>query len=270
MPHPLDATVAALPRTKPYINTRRGIAWGNPPAPFSEPCDVLILHGSKLAADVRINKTAGDIDWAMVVWSEYLEKNPPKKQFHHIIDSRGQTDPDCGVMHTLPNETVLETGEMTNPATGTVQYYEELWHDIDNTCPKGLGLDYVLVLRTPDWKRFVFKTGQYAVAIADQSPPSSSSSAGAAAAAKSAVPDFAVATFELSPPTSSTTPSNPPTPSSYTWHQKVRRGITPASRPDELAPPPVILPESWVEGAVVDEGEWKGWLVEDVVREGAW
>ncbi|KAJ3333816.1 hypothetical protein HDU93_008331, partial [Gonapodya sp. JEL0774] len=264
-PHPLSTLIPTLPVSAPYINTRRGIAWGKPGSSgsqFSEPCDVLILHGRRLAVDVRIEKASGKVDWAMVVWNEELSQGPSLIQFHHIIDSRGQIEPDRGYMHPMANGGVLETGEMWNPATEKVEYYEEIWHDVPNECPKSLGLDYVLVLRSLDWKRFAFKTGQYGIVIADQTEYSSAIQ-GQAEKPHGWVPDFALAVFELE---KVEVVSGLKGPETYRWREMYRVGTTARARPSELGVPPVELPAGWTEGSLLGEGEgaWEGWVVEDL------
>jgi len=54
----------------------------------------------------------------------------PHCEWKHWIDSNtNNPGTDEGDMYTQPDGKTLERGEMVNPATGTMQAYEELWRD---------------------------------------------------------------------------------------------------------------------------------------------
>ncbi|KAF7297085.1 hypothetical protein MIND_00941400 [Mycena indigotica] len=116
------------------ISLRQSIQWF--PTPASESTQTVVLSSLKTGAflDVRFDKSTRKLDWAFAgfrVTGEsvvnptsfrpvLLELGTNKTRFQHHIDSN-TLDPlsvvDIGVNQSLPDGTILESGEMVNPET---------------------------------------------------------------------------------------------------------------------------------------------------------
>ncbi|KUI70742.1 hypothetical protein VM1G_05674 [Cytospora mali] len=148
------------------ISIREHIRWGTD-AP-SEPTSTLVLTSpGRRFVDVRVLRRASSsssssssspptsgpkhpsdenfgilpkdqIDWAFAGTSSSSKvtrhdgSQVSHSIFHHWVDSRSkepETIRDEGDMFSQPDDMMLETGRMVNPATGIETDYEELWRD---------------------------------------------------------------------------------------------------------------------------------------------
>ncbi|TGZ78977.1 hypothetical protein EX30DRAFT_126792 [Ascodesmis nigricans] len=112
------------------ISHRLSIAW--PPAAASEPTSTLVLTTPKRRfIDLRASLplTSKSLYWGIAGTSSY---DPATRTgtWTHWIDSRtDEPASDSGVMETLQNGDVLETGTMLDFDDGRVKRYEEVWRD---------------------------------------------------------------------------------------------------------------------------------------------
>lgn len=148
------------------VTQRLSIQWGQ--SPSSEPTDTLVITSPEgHFVDVRALKNHEPhdkfpIEWAFCGRTEQVGDG--KVNYSHDIDSRqlqGEpVDPDVGSVETLANGDEREEGEMTNPATGKVESYVEVWRPLDpnketrTPLPKSLVSDVnVSVLATVDGQK---------------------------------------------------------------------------------------------------------------------
>ncbi|KUI55812.1 hypothetical protein VP1G_03160 [Cytospora mali] len=182
------------------ISIREHIRWGTD-AP-SEPTSTLVLTSpGRRFVDVRVLRRAlsssslpnsgpkhprdenfgilprDQIDWAFAGTSSSSKvtrhdgSQVSHSIFHHWVDSRSkepETIRDEGDMFPQPDDMILETGRMVNPATGIETDYEELWCDEE---PSSIGVGEVtcVVYQLQDdsiGKRGQFvRLGQYAQGV---------------------------------------------------------------------------------------------------------
>ncbi|KAF9063824.1 hypothetical protein BDP27DRAFT_1231430 [Rhodocollybia butyracea] len=120
------------------ISIRESIRWI--PEEGGEPTDTVVLIGgiSSIFLDVRFLKESNVLDWGIAGYRSNGNKNVTK--FTHSIDSRDSSEEvvDYGYNTELPDGTILEKGEMVNPATGKMTAYEEVWRDEHPTDNKTL------------------------------------------------------------------------------------------------------------------------------------
>ncbi|KAH6603753.1 hypothetical protein Trco_007199 [Trichoderma cornu-damae] len=137
------------------ISFRKFIRWL--PDEAGEPTSTLVLTSpEKRFVDIRVileegGDSLGDgeevlplgrLDWAMAGTSSStaISDGHSLSRWRHWIDSRAvDAPPDEGHMYAQPDGlSTLEKGRMTNPATGKVTDYEEMWFDPP---PKATGGD---------------------------------------------------------------------------------------------------------------------------------
>lgn len=75
------------------------------------------------------------LEWAFAgssVPSPAVDGKPAHTKWNHWVDSRTvEHDQDEGDMYPQPDGDTLEKGSMTNPKTGVMTDYEEVWTDLD-------------------------------------------------------------------------------------------------------------------------------------------
>lgn len=136
------------PPTEVRLSTRVSLRWL--PEPASETTDTIVISVKGWYVDLRVDKTTGDIDWA-IAGQRVVDSNEPRRvQFTHEIDSRNSFDAvDCGTFSTLPNGDDLEVGSMPRPdLPGTpMTEYEEVWRELkfrEGPEGPGKGVSWVL------------------------------------------------------------------------------------------------------------------------------
>ncbi|KAI5293530.1 hypothetical protein KEM55_007061, partial [Ascosphaera atra] len=141
----------------PVIDEKPAETETSTPSPAFENTDTLTLSLGGWYVDLRVDKSSGNIDWAMagerVVESrdpsilqgkQTLTAAPVTISYTHSVDSRKNFDAvDRGVFSSLPNGDALETGSMPRPDLpgAPVKPYEEVWKDLE---PSGVGECYIL------------------------------------------------------------------------------------------------------------------------------
>lgn len=172
------------------ISVREHIRWGTDPP--SEPTSTLVLTSpGRRFVDIRVLRTALNglqqepnaplsphekLDWAFAGTSSTAQvtradgSQLTHATFHHWVDSRTrQPDEvlDEGDMFPQPGGSTLETGHMTNPATGLGADYEELWRDEEPQPVPGLARCTVLQLHhdTDQTRGLFVQLGQHAQVV---------------------------------------------------------------------------------------------------------
>ncbi|GAA6007917.1 hypothetical protein JCM10207_004923 [Rhodosporidiobolus poonsookiae] len=134
------------------------------------------------------------VEWATAGWKTLLPPREgeahPRARFEAILDSRNPpfssssssapsgsspssnpADPpsaDEGSFEPLPNGDVLETGEMLNLDTGTVQPYEEVWRRLPFVHDHGAAVRIVVLERADETSRaYVGRVGDWEVGLVD-------------------------------------------------------------------------------------------------------
>lgn len=89
-----------------------------------------------------------------------------KCSFTHIIDSRGQTEPDEGTFQSISTTDSLETGIMPNPDNDNKPTsYEELWRELSIPFPEKFPGGWIL--RSEDSKTFIGRVGGEFLALSE-------------------------------------------------------------------------------------------------------
>ncbi|KAJ3712299.1 hypothetical protein C8R42DRAFT_699382 [Lentinula raphanica] len=150
------------------ISFRESLRWI--PDPASESTHTVVLTGGKTGVflDVRFFKQSNELDWAFAGYrSTVVVNNKEATRFTHLIDSRTK-DPsqiaDLGFNTALPDGTVLERGEMINPATGQNTAYEETWRDHDSQLD-GPELDKAIFLRNINSTSWYTRVGRWQLGL---------------------------------------------------------------------------------------------------------
>ncbi|KAI1433952.1 hypothetical protein GGR50DRAFT_452128 [Xylaria sp. CBS 124048] len=120
------------------ISIRDSICWL--PDTASEPTTTIVLTSpERRFVDIRILKDASEqssLDWAFAGTSSSsaLRNGVRHSTWRHVVDSRTRTPEsvvDEGDILPQSDGRTLETGRMTNPATGKMTDYEEIWTDLE-------------------------------------------------------------------------------------------------------------------------------------------
>ncbi|KAI1824900.1 hypothetical protein F4861DRAFT_224142 [Xylaria intraflava] len=122
------------------VSIRESIRWL--PDISSEPTTTIVLTSPEHRfVDIRVLKDTNkdsnkdSLDWAFAgVSSSEFRNGLQHSTWRHVVDSRTRTPEtvvDQGRIFPLVNGRTLETGRMTNPATGVMTNYEEIWIDLE-------------------------------------------------------------------------------------------------------------------------------------------
>ncbi|KAI9038833.1 uncharacterized protein KD926_010166 [Aspergillus affinis] len=138
------------PQSDSRLSTRISIRWI--PEPASETTDTVVMSVKGWYVDLRVDKTSGDIDWAIAGQRIVDSQESSRVQFTHEIDSHNSFNvADCGTFSALPNGDDLEIGSMTRPDKpgAPVTKYEEVWRELTfREGPEGLGKGISWVLES--------------------------------------------------------------------------------------------------------------------------
>ncbi|KAJ5788658.1 hypothetical protein N7457_003648 [Penicillium paradoxum] len=130
------------------FSTRISIRWL--PEPAQETTDTIVMSVKDWYLDMRIEKTTGEIDWAIAGQRIVESQEPLRVSFSHELDSHNAFESvDCGTFTSLPNGDDLETGIMPRPdLPGAPETeYEEVWRELpfrDGPDGPKKGLSWVL------------------------------------------------------------------------------------------------------------------------------
>lgn len=158
------------PPSNSRLSTRISLRWL--PEPAFENTDTIVMSVKGWYVDLRVDRTSGDIDWA-IAGQRVVDSQEPRVypmfvlalastdkekgcvQFTHEIDSHNSFDAvDCGEFSTLPNGDDLEVGSMPRPDVpgAPVTKYEEVWRELAfRVGPEGpgCGVSWVLESKVP-------------------------------------------------------------------------------------------------------------------------
>ncbi|PKX90208.1 uncharacterized protein P174DRAFT_445145 [Aspergillus novofumigatus IBT 16806] len=113
------------------LSTRISLRWL--PDPAFENTDTIVLSLLGWYVDLRVDKSTGEIDWAIAGQRIVESQEPLRVLFTHAIDSHNAFEAvDCGTFTPLPNGDDLEIGSMPRwdlPGK-PVREYEEVWREL--------------------------------------------------------------------------------------------------------------------------------------------
>ncbi|KAI2637528.1 hypothetical protein GGS21DRAFT_483444 [Xylaria nigripes] len=158
---------------KMSISIRESIRWL--PDTASEPTTTIVLTSpGHRFVDIRILKDANNkqpLDWAFAGISSSEYRNGVRHcTWQHVVDSRTRTPGtvvDEGDIFPRADGHTLETGQMTNPTTGIMTDYEEIWTDLDASGLPTMARCIVLELRDDEREErgMVIHLGSYCQGI---------------------------------------------------------------------------------------------------------
>ncbi|PYH68446.1 uncharacterized protein BO88DRAFT_454143 [Aspergillus vadensis CBS 113365] len=122
---------AENPPSQSRLSTRISIRWV--PEPAFENTDTIVMSVAGWYVDLRVDKTSGDIDWAIAGQRVVDDADSSRVSFTHELDSRNSFDAvDCGTFSALPNGDDLEKGEMPRADLpgAPIAEYEEVWREL--------------------------------------------------------------------------------------------------------------------------------------------
>ncbi|KAK1148507.1 hypothetical protein N8T08_009513 [Aspergillus melleus] len=125
------ASESPNPPSDSRLSTRISIRWI--PEPASETTDTVVMSVKGWYVDLRVDKSSGDIDWAIAGQRIVDSQDSSRVQFTHEIDSHNSFSvADCGTFTALPNGDDLEIGSMPRPDKpgAPVTDYEEVWREL--------------------------------------------------------------------------------------------------------------------------------------------
>ncbi|GKZ27302.1 hypothetical protein AbraIFM66951_012125 [Aspergillus brasiliensis] len=122
---------AENPPSQSRLSTRISLRWV--PEPAFENTDTIVMSVAGWYVDLRVDKTSGNIDWAIAGQRVVDEADSSRVSFTHELDSRNSFDAvDCGTFSALPNGDDLEKGSMPRadlPGSPMAEY-EEVWREL--------------------------------------------------------------------------------------------------------------------------------------------
>ncbi|KAH7910553.1 hypothetical protein BJ138DRAFT_1152556 [Hygrophoropsis aurantiaca] len=169
---------------KPSISVRESIAW-LPEQPF-EDSSVFVLSSrstsdpstlpSLLYLDLRLSlplSTESRITWGFAGIRQTLQVEPfPRHRWHHFIDTICDGISDEGEVQLVKNpktgeDIEVETGIGSNPKTGDMQKYQEIWKD--EPVPRGTNYAFLTSATVPQTsKAFMAVLGLHALALSHE------------------------------------------------------------------------------------------------------